>query len=168
MINIILCLSYGRKILTSYDENMIVKDFMKDVSKKYFGVEIDLKRFRFLYNFHNLLFFLRQPLGSILKEKYDNRITIFDSNDLIGCGAWYQKEINIKFIKVLKNVNKLDSQCDLLGLLKLCLLKEISYKLDESLLQKLPDIISSIIKILKNGYIADPNVKQSIKEILEK
>ena len=160
----------GKEIIeSSYDENMIVEDFIKDILRKHVG-GVDLTRYKFLYK--NIILNsptnLKRPLKSILRGS-KCQIKVIDETDILGGGAWYEKEINIKFIKVLKTTNKLDSQCELLGLLKLCLLKEISSKLDESLLQKLPDIISSILKILKNGYIETPDdVKQCIREVLEK
>jgi hypothetical protein len=81
-----------------------------------------------------------------------------------------EKIINIKFIKQPGNKNYympyLNSE--LYGLLKLCLLKEISSKLNDYQINYLPDIISYIMKILKNGYIDSPNIKKTIKEVLEK
>ena len=174
MIKIKLSLEDYEDIETSYDENLIVEDFIKDVSRKYFDFNIkkvfDPSYYWFLFNnkILNRPIYLKKPLKSILKGS-KHTIKIMDLTDVIICGgAWYVKEINIKFIKVLKSQNKLDSQCELLGLLKLSLLKEISSKLDESLLKKLPDSISSILKILKNGYIGADDVKQCIREILEK
>lgn len=82
-----------------------------------------------------------------------------------------EKEINIKFIK---NPNKLYSDLNkaknpqLFGLLKLSCLKEISVKLDSLQLNKLTDIIKAIMKILKKGYIDKPEIKESIKEVLNK
>ena len=79
--------------------------------------------------------------------------------------------INIKFIKqpYIKKENNYYYQ-DLYGLLKLSLLKEISSKLDIFQLKQLPNIISSIMKILKNGYVELKNDKEKecIKEVLEK
>ena len=83
-------------------------------------------------------------------------------------GDWYDKEINIKFIKVSKDTGII-SHCQLIGLLKLCLLKEISAKLNDDNIEKLPNIIGCIMKILKNGYIAtSENIKETIKEVLKK
>ena len=96
---------------------------------------------------------------------------------LRGGGPDYSKEINIKFIKEQNNINisyssifKFFSQKEevLYGLLKLCLLKEISSKLEDEQIEKLPDLLSCIVKILKNGYIMDPINKEEIKKVLKK
>ena len=79
-----------------------------------------------------------------------------------------EKEINIKFIKLSKNNYKANLESELFGLLNLCLLKEISSKLYDWQINNLPDIISYIIKILKNGYIDSPNMKKDIKDVLNK
>ena len=89
----------------------------------------------------------------------------------------YSKEINIKFIKEQNNINKSYSSIfkfsfqkeeELYGLLKLCLLKEISSKLEDKQIKKLPDLLSYIVTILKNGYIMDPIKKKEIKKVLKK
>ena len=86
-----------------------------------------------------------------------------------GGGAWYNKEINIKFIKSPTVYDNKISNCQLNGLLKLCLLKEISSKLNDDKLIKLPKIINCIMRILKNGYIETGNdIKETIKEVLLK
>ena len=93
---------------------------------------------------------------------------IFFNNQAISGGSWYNKEINIKFIKVSNNNCIKINNSDLFGLLKLCLLKEISSKLDRNRLEKLPDIIRYIMEVLQHGYIENNDVKQNIKDILEK
>jgi hypothetical protein len=76
--------------------------------------------------------------------------------------------------KILKNPQKnnnftnKNNNYELFSLLKLCLLKELSIKLDEMKLNKLSSIIFYIIKLLKNGYIESPDMKKNIQEILEK
>ena len=57
---------------------------------------------------------------------------------------------------------------ELYGLLKLCLLKEISSKLNDWQINNLPDIISYIMQILKNGYFDSPDMKKCIKDVLDK
>ena len=98
------------------------------------------------------------------------------SNYIIGAGGpikekpMYNKEINIKFLKLLGNsICKNDNQ-DIKGILKLCLLKEVSQNLTADKLQQLPDILNYIMNILKKGYIIeDPNfIKQNIKDVLNK
>ena len=63
-----------------------------------------------------------------------------------GGGSYFVKEINIKFIKNQNNTNKLYSSIfktfyqkeeELYGLLKLCLLKELSSKLKDKQINKL-------------------------------
>ena len=96
---------------------------------------------------------------------------------LRGRGPAYEKEINIKFIKEEKNINKsyfsifkssFQNEEDLYGLLKLCLLKELSSKVEDHQISELPELLSYILKILKNGYIQDPVNKEEIKKVLEK
>ena len=91
----------------------------------------------------------------------------------IGGGASYSKEINIKFIKSQNNMNILLESIftkgeELCGLLKLCLLKEIASKYSDDQIKKLPDILSYIIRILKNGYIEETIAKEDIRKVLEK
>ena len=98
-----------------------------------------------------------------------SNIFVVATKGIKGAGPWYMKEINIKFIKISKNSSTNISNCDLYGLLKLCLLKEISSKLNEDNLKKLPEIITLIMMILKRGYIeTDEDIKKTIKEVLQK
>jgi hypothetical protein len=83
----------------------------------------------------------------------------------------YGKVINIKFIKISKNIyDKINNNNEIIGLLKLCFLKEMSQKISIDKIKKYSEIIYYIIKILSNGYIKyDPdNLKKNIKNILEK
>ena len=100
-------------------------------------------------------------------------VTITMINNFVGGGPSYSKEINIKFIKVQSNSNiSLDygfpKEEELCGLLKLCLLKEIASKYNDEQIKNLPDILSYIIQILKNGYIEDSIAKEDIRIVLEK
>ena len=56
----------------------------------------------------------------------------------------------------------------LYGLLKLCLLKEISAKLGDDEIRNLPELLSYIMQILKRGYISNEVKKEEIKEVLNK
>ena len=86
-----------------------------------------------------------------------------------GKGPWYEKEINIKFIKKSKNNYNNIFNCDLYELLKLCLLKEISSKISNDDLENLPVLINCIMRILKKGYIeTGENIKKTIKEVFKK
>ena len=108
----------------------------------------------------------------------NNGASIFVVNTVVIKGAggvkgegdpWLHKNINIKFIKSLKNIYNKSFNYEPFGLSKLCLLKEISSKLDDKSLKNLPEIISCIMRILKNGYIeTDKNIKKTIKEVLQK
>jgi hypothetical protein len=48
------------------------------------------------------------------------------------------------------------------------LLKELSSKLEKNQIRKLPELLSYILLILKNGYIDEPIKKEEIKKVLEK
>jgi hypothetical protein len=92
-----------------------------------------------------------------------------EENNINNPRSQPEKIINIKFIK--QSVNNsfiLYSNPELYGILKLSLLKEISSKLNNVQISKLPDIVAYIMKILKNGYCDTPDMKQNIKDILEK
>ena len=75
-----------------------------------------------------------------------------------GGSQSFQKEINIKFIKNQNNTNKISNfenffqkEEELYGLLKLCLLKELSSKLEDNQINTLPKLLSYILLILKKG-----------------
>ena len=94
---------------------------------------------------------------------------------LRGAGPSLQKEINIKFIEDPNNSNKSyisifkkEKEKNLYGLLKVCLMKEISSKLDEEQIKKLPEFLSYIVQILKNGYVLGEIKKEEIKDVLKK
>ena len=58
-------------------------------------------------------------------------------------GFLMEKQINIKFIKLPRRIlDKNIYNCNLFGLLKLCLLKEISTKIDNNQIAQLPIILS--------------------------
>ena len=98
-------------------------------------------------------------------------ITVVDQSDIIGQETPpYKKVINIKFLKlpnisIYKNNNK-----EIIGILKLCLLKEVSQKLSDDKLNQIPDIFNYIMKLLQKGYIFENpnNIKQNIRDVLEK
>ena len=85
-----------------------------------------------------------------------------------------KKEINIKFVIDSNNTNKsyfsiFTKEKNLYGLLKVCLIKEISSKLEEEQINKLPEFLSYIVRILKNGYIEEKKIKkEEIKSVLKK
>ena len=99
----------------------------------------------------------------------NSRIFVRSTGFAIGGGYWYDKEINIKFIQINKNIYYNNHNYQLIGLLKLCLLKEISSKLSVEQIQQFPQIISCILRILKKGYIeTSDDIKETIKELLTK
>ena len=120
------------------------------------------------------------------KDEYDNRYNskklkeidgLYDNATLsavmqVGGGGWIDKkiEINIKFIKLSQNIISINENPEILGLLKLCLLKEVSQKIPENNLKKLPELIYFIMQILSKGYVeGNPNdLKKIIVEVLEK
>ena len=92
-----------------------------------------------------------------------------------GGGPTLEKEINIKFIEDQNNTNKSyfsffkkEKDKNLYGLLKVCLMKEISSKLENEQIKQLPEFLSYIVQILKNGYIIETIKKEEIKKVLDK
>ena len=57
---------------------------------------------------------------------------------------------------------------DLFGLLNLCLMKELSAKLEDEQIEKLPELLSHIMKLLKKGYSYSPISKELIVELLKR
>ena len=142
--------------LKFYDINI---EFCDIISKNINLRKIDksLKIYQFLFNNSIVNIIERQNLkgGDIMEKEI--------------------KEINIKFIKLTPNIfeNNCDNDFNLHGLLKLCLLKEISLKLDDNRIARMPLIISSIMEILKNGKIKstennDCENKDCIIEVINK
>ena len=111
-----------------------------------------------------------------VKENYtfshdpNNTNRVNNSNNNINIPlSQTEKIINIKFIKQPKDNNYIPySYIELHGLLKLCLLKEISPKLNDYQIKQLPEIVAKIMKILKFGYSNDSNIQKNIKDVLEK
>ena len=111
--------------------------------------------------------------GKTLKELGLKNFSSFDvvlEKYVFGAGGpWFTKEINIKFIKISENINYDNvSNYELIGLLKLCFLKELSSKLSYNQIMKLPELTYYIMRILKNGYIEEHDVKETIQNVLKK
>ena len=94
-----------------------------------------------------------------------------------GSSQPYEKVINIKFIQDQNNSNEsyisifnphIKKEIELFGLLKLCFLKEISSKMNYDKIEMLPELLSSILKVLKSSYIYDKIKKEEIKKVLNK
>ena len=154
----------------SYDENMLIEDFMKDYISKYcnyISLDLNYYTFKFCGKVLNLPKFKKKKLKEIIRS--DGIVNFFKKQDTNYGGAWLAKNIYIKFLKFSNDFSEQICYSDLYGLLKLCLLSEISSKLDNDQLRKLPDIIYYIMKILKDGYIrTSDNIQKNIKEALEK
>ena len=156
------------------DISKTVKDLKNEI-EKLFGIKINnnlllkrkTKRCRVeLYN-------EQASLKEIHIHSYDT--IIIGRADVAGgggeeksSGELFNIEINIKFIKINKNKIYIKSKKELSGLLKLCLLKEISNKIDSNILNNLSNDISWILKILKNGYIQIDDPKEGIVKVLKK
>ena len=108
---------------------------------------------------------------TIAEGGLENNSIIFETKtqDINGGRYWFNKEINIKLIKVSKSNNYKNNQ-EIIGVSKLCLLKEVSKKILYVQLEKLPDLIYYFIQILSVGYITDNSfeIKNTIKNVLEK
>lgn len=111
---------------------------------------------------------LKKKVKEIRKIKPDCQINVKEITSIPGGGGYQiDMEINIQFIKAKDN-NFLPKDGDLFGLLKLCLLKEISSKINDNEIDNLSNEISMIIKILKNGYIIIGDPEEGIIKILKK
>ena len=75
--------------------------------------------------------------------------------------------INIKFFKLNNNTSNISNNANLFGLLKLCLLKEIAITNDYEKINNLPEILSNIMEILKNGKINYKNNQEGILKLLK-
>ena len=168
-INVIFISGYNEspRIITVKKEERIL-----DLIKKYLSeANLDLvflKLYEFIFNGKNLNLEL---FSSIAKSGLTNHGIIFIEKNwtLTGAGYLINKVINIKFIRLSENCPYVIPNNQLTGLLKLCLLKEISYFLSDENLKKLPDLIKCIMKILREGYIEDnSNIKQNIIDVLKK
>ena len=113
--------------------------------------------------------------------KIEKECTIHWVLRLRGGGNDLYKEINIKFIKAQNDINKsffskfnyffksTIELYELYGLAKLCLLKEISSRLNQDKIKQLPEFLSSIVDILKNGQVNLDRIKQNeIKNVLNR
>jgi len=106
---------------------------------------------------NNLGTFLNEPIKDFIKEyKYKK-----DNNKIV------KSEIS----KINEKINNISVSENLLGLLKLCLLKAIFSKLSDVNIKKLPNLNCFIMESLKNiniKYIIEKDTKEEILEILQK
>ena len=98
---------------------------------------------------------------------------------LIFLGDRFDEDIGyIKPIEMIFKINQKNTskECgnaniniDLVNIAKVCFLKEITSRLNDENIQKFPENISIILKLLKNGKIDNiDNMKNESKELLEK
>ena len=142
--------------------------FSKTIEKLKKKYQLNFKNgYRFFYKSRML-----KPNLTLIENKLENFSNIFivkNTSNIKGAGCWFDKNINIKFIKFSKQINNNTSNYKLIGLLKLCLLKEISSKLNEEQIKSLPELLSLIMRILKNGNIdSSDGIKETIQKVLKK
>ena len=139
-------------MITKYNNNRFHFLFIENVFERFaFLFQENTSDLKFYYN--SLEF---RAFGITLEKLGIPNFFTFDvvsENSCKGGGCRYGKEINIKFIKISKNILNDISDSEFTGLLKLCLLKEISSKLSDEQIENLPELIRYIIEILKNGYV---------------
>ena len=150
------------------------EESLKEVIGRFKLKNLDLKKsYKFLF-YSKDLFLEQKVCGSGLNNK--SRIIFIDVECLKGAGyaSWRYKIINIKFIKLIKDINSNINifNSELKSILKLCLLKEISSKFffwnpDHpkyvELQKNVPDLIVYILSILQTGYVI---YKESIKDTI--
>ena len=141
---------------------------VSDLIEKYRKVACDYGQSKkFIFSGKNLNLELTVAEAGLFNSA---NIFVVNTINVIGGGCWYMKEINIKFITISKNYNKKNDNKQIIGLLKLCLLKEVSQKINFDKLKVLPEMVFYILKILSNGYIEQEpdDSKKSIRDVLEK
>ena len=129
-----------------------IKEKFENVIKRFCdlnGIETNKrKELKFIFEAKPL-----NPSLTVAEAGITNNAYVFVVSDKGVKGAgyppWYEKEINIKFIKIDKKNYSNKYKYELNGLLKLCLLKEIASKLSYDQIKKLPELIICILNILK-------------------
>ena len=166
----------GEKIKIEISPNKTIKDLKEIIKNKIGCNDLDLYFKDKKLNPSSTIFQsgLRDKDTIISKSesyKFDEACVIQKEKAVIKekKGKSGEKQINIKFLKLPNKTNIENSNAELTSLLKLCLLKEISVKIDPNKLEKFPDVVKLILNILKNGYKGQSgNLKGDIKKILEK
>ena len=153
-------------------ENIEIESFpdekVSDLIKRFISLTgINDHTLKFIFNGKALNFDLTLAEAGL---ENSSKILVTNTIGIKGAGYWFHKEINIKFIKISKSNNYKNHDKEIIGILKLCLLKEISQKITNDQLKKLPDLIYYIMQILSVGYIPDDpgEIKNTIKNVLEK
>ncbi len=153
----------------------LIKKFIREANNRFWSINFNRNRFKFE---GKLLFVNGKFLNEALTvwEAGLNQSTIYVgptgcvTGGGIGKRERYDIEINIKFIKLPQKIIYYNENPEIQGLLKLCLLKEVSQKISDDNLRKLPELIQCILKILSNGYLEDnpDDLKKNIVDVLKK
>ena len=157
----------GKIISVCYDSSIKIRDFILDFTGKNTNlstIDPNVYTFKAGGKILNSPRFLDAQLGNIIIENMTVNF-VRKLNISYSGGYWFNKIINIKFIKLSKDYIYKNDNPEIFGLLKLCLLKEVSQKISEDLLKKLPELIYYIMIFLSKGYI-DGDIKESIKKVL--
>ena len=145
----------------------------KTIEELYKKIKMDCK----ISKFFKLIFKSNILVNSntLAESSIENGSNIY----LIFLGDRFDEDIGyIKPIEIIFKINQKNTskECgntniniDLVNIAKVCFLKEISSRLNDENIQKFPENISIILKILKNGKIDNiDNMKNESKELLEK
>ena len=62
--------------------------------------------------------------------------------------------------------HKIKKEIELFNILKLCFLKEILYRMNDDKIEMFPELLSYILKVLKNSYVFDEIKKEEVKIVL--
>jgi len=154
----------------------LIKKFIREANNRFWSINFNRIRFEFL---GKLLFENGKSLNEALTVRgaglYDQSPIYVELNGCVTGGGIgkrerYDIEINIKFIKLPQKIIYYNENPEIQGLLKLCLLKEVSQKISDDNLRKLPELIQCILKILSNGYLEDnpDDLKKNIVDVLKK
>ena len=113
----------GFRILIKTSSEERVSDLIKKFKNK---VSIGGEKFIFQGKKISYNSELTLSQAGIEKNEYPPIILVVDRNNIIGAGLPnYNKEINIKFLKLPSSVIYKNNNKDIKGILKLCLLKEV-------------------------------------------
>ena len=151
------------RLLTSPNEKVykLIKKFRNQINDY-------TSNFKFVFNALVL-----DPDLTISESKIMDNATVqvMRTDGVTGGGdVWCFKEINIKFIKVSKNSIYKNTNREIMGILKLCFLKEVSKKISRKKLKNSSQLIKYIMEILSNGHIEDDPEKpqKNISEVLKR
>ena len=148
------------------DPDLLVKDAILIFQNSLSNIANFIKEYKYIFNNKALPLDLKVCQTGLLNGA---KILVIPQDYLKGAGSYLDyKEINIKYISISENINDNIINLELVGLLKLCLLKEISLNLKDQDLFKFPILISYILQTLRNGRILLYSHEKTIKEIMQK